>query len=290
MSYSADRPQTLEAVARQMLERNHFEGEPQVDALVNAMRERFGDAVQAIVLYGSFTRGQRDTLLDLYVLVEDLSALTPFHRLLAQLPPNVYHVNVNGIRAKAAVMTFEQLERGVQRDIVPYFWARFAQPSALVYQRDDATRARFVRLVANAAARLYYASAASPKPPMQSAEFWENTFRLTYSAELRSEKASRYRTLYEANTGYFDAIFATLRHRAVGPATSWRVRRVLGKLLSVCRLSKTAFTFDDPVDYLLWKIERHSGVRETATPLQHRHPLIFAWPLVWRLYRKGAFR
>ena len=65
---------------------------------------------------------------------------------------------------------------------------------------------------------------------------------------------------------------------------------MMGKLLSFSRLFKSAFTFDDPVDYLLWKIERHSGVRETATPLQHRYPLIFAWPLVWRLYRKGAFR
>ena len=88
----------------------------------------------------------------------------------------------------------------------------------------------------------------------------------------------------------FDAVFDALSHVAVGPATSWRARRVMGKALSVCRLFKSAFTFDDPVDYLLWKIERHSGVRETATPLQRKYPLVFAWPLVWRLYQKGAFR
>ncbi len=290
MPNSADRPRTLEAVAHQMLERNHFDAEPQVDALVAAMRERFGDAVDAIVLYGSFTRGQRDTLLDLYVLMSDLRVLPGFHRLLARLPPNVYHVNVDGVRAKVAVMTFEQLERGVQRDVAPYFWARFAQPSAMVYARDDEARSRFVRVVANAAARLYFASAADPDSPEESAAFWEQTFRLTYGAELRSEKESRYRTLYDANPQYFDAIHHALAHQPVGPATSWRARRVMGKLLSFSRLFKSAFTFDDPVDYLLWKIERHSGVRETATPLQHRYPLIFAWPLVWRLYRKGAFR
>jgi predicted nucleotidyltransferase len=273
-----------------MLERNHFDAEPQVDALVAAMRERFGDAVDAIVLYGSFTRGQRDTLLDLYVLMSDLRVLPGFHRLLARLPPNVYHVYVDGVRAKVAVITFEQLERGVQRDVAPYFWARFAQPSAMVYARDDEARSRFVRVVANAAARLYFASAADPDSPEESAAFWEQTFRLTYGAELRSEKESRYRTLYDANPQYFDAIHHALAHQPVGPATSWRARRVMGKLLSFSRLFKSAFTFDDPVDYLLWKIERHSGVRETATPLQHRYPLIFAWPLVWRLYRKGAFR
>lgn len=290
MADSADRPRTLEDVAHQMLARNHFESEPQVDALVAAMRERFGDAVDAIVLYGSFTRGQRDTLLDLYVLMRDLESLSAFHRFLARLPPTVYQVNVGGVRAKVAVMTFEQLERGVQRDVAPYFWARFAQPSAVVYQRDADVRARFVRLVANAAARLYFASAADPDTPADSGDFWEHTFRLTYGAELRSEKESRYRTLYDANPVYFDAIHHALSHQPVAPTTSWRARRVMGKGLSFSRLFKSAFTFDDPVDYLLWKIERHSGVRETATPLQHKYPLIFAWPLVWRLYRKGAFR
>ena len=44
MTQTADRPQTLEAVARQMLDRHHFDGKSQVDALVNALRERFGDA------------------------------------------------------------------------------------------------------------------------------------------------------------------------------------------------------------------------------------------------------
>ena len=290
MPNSADRPQTLEAVAHQMLEGNRFTAEPEVDTLVAAMRERFGSAVDAIVLYGSFTRGQRDTLLDLYILMRDLNGLSGFHQLLARLPPNVYQVNVDGIRAKVAVMTFEQLERGVQRDVAPYFWARFAQPTSMVYARDDYARDRFVRVVANAAARLYFASAADPFTPKDSPEFWEQTFRLTYSAELRSEQESRYRSLYEANPGYFDAIHQALAHQPVGPSTSWRARRVMGKLLSFSRLFKSAFTFDDPVDYLLWKIERHSGVQETATPLQHKYPLIFAWPLVWRLYRKGAFR
>lgn len=284
------RPATLEGVAHAMLEGRRFEAEPQVDALVAAMRERFGAPVEAIVLYGSFTRGQRDTLLDLYVLMSDLSPLSRFHRALASLPPNVYHVNVDGVRAKVAVMTFEQLERGVQRDVAPYFWARFAQPCAVVWASTDAARSRFSKVVANAAARLYFAAAADPAAPRRSSLFWEHTFRLTYGCELRSEKESRYRTLYEANPAYFDAIFDGLSHMPVGPATSWRARRVMGKLLSFSRLFKSAFTFDDPVDYLLWKIERHSGVAETATPLQHRYPLIFAWPLVWRLYRKGAFR
>ena len=41
---------------------------------------------------------------------------------------------------------------------------------------------------------------------------------------------------------------------------------------------------------MLWKLERHSGVRLDATERQRRYPLLFAWPLAWRLYRLKAFR
>src|SRR5690606_34996043 len=71
---------------------------------------------------------------------------------------------------------------------------------------------------------------------------------------------------------------------------AWAARRLLGKLLSVLRLAKAAFTFDDPLTYILWKVERHSGVREEAGPLQRRYPLLFAWSVLWRLYRRGGFR
>ena len=59
---------------------------------------------------------------------------------------------------------------------------------------------------------------------------------------------------------------------------------------SVLRLFKAAFTFNEPLEYLLWKIERHSGLYIEPSDRQLRHPLIFAWPLLWKLKRQGAFR
>jgi len=53
---------------------------------------------------------------------------------------------------------------------------------------------------------------------------------------------------------------------------------------------KAAVTFDGALDYLLWKIQRHSGVYIEPTGLQRQYPLIFAWPLLFRLWREGAFR
>jgi hypothetical protein len=61
-------------------------------------------------------------------------------------------------------------------------------------------------------------------------------------------------------------------------------------VLSSLRILKAALTFDGALDYLLWKIKRHSGVYIEPTALQSRYPLIFAWPLLFRLWRKGAFR
>lgn len=273
------------AKAREYLE------DPQVASLLAALRERFGGCIEAIVLYGSFTRGQQDTLLDFYVLLRDLDPLPRWQRgLLRLLPPNVYYVTTPAARAKVAVLTFDAIERSIGADLAPYFWARFAQPCVLMYSADPQTTERFERLVCRAAERLMVAASVVCAAGSNSADFWEQTFSLTYASELRPEQSSRYAALYRANAAYFDHLHATLPQLSTPPQSSWRRRRLAGKTLSFLRLIKSAFTFDDPVDYILWKVARHSGVTLTATPRQKRYPLIFGWSLVWELYRRGAFK
>ncbi|MEQ8497306.1 MAG: hypothetical protein RLW42_24065, partial [Gammaproteobacteria bacterium] len=60
---------------------------------VAQLRARYGAHVEAIVLYGSWLRGKRDTVLDFYVLLDDYAALDSRTAVLANrlLPPNVYH-------------------------------------------------------------------------------------------------------------------------------------------------------------------------------------------------------
>jgi hypothetical protein len=70
----------------------------------------------------------------------------------------------------------------------------------------------------------------------------------------------------------------------------WLLRRLQGKFISLLRLIKAAFTFQGGADYLIWKLERHTGVPIEATPKMRRHPLIYGWGLMWRLYRRGVFR
>lgn len=268
-----------------------YANDPQVRSLVAAAKARFGDAVQAVVLYGSFTRGQTDTLLDLYILLEDLSPLPRWQRVLgSMLAPNVYQLKTDLSRAKVAVMTLGQLENAVRTDVAPYFWARFAQPTTLVYQANETVAERYAAIVSSAAERLVAAAAIDGAGMLPSRAFWIHTFSLTYASELRSERADRYAQLYEANAAYFDAVHAAHAGEKHPPQTRWGIRRLAGKVLSVLRICKSALTFDDPVDYAVWKVARHSGVTVTPTERQRRYPLIFAWPLVWQLYRQGALK
>jgi hypothetical protein len=70
----------------------------------------------------------------------------------------------------------------------------------------------------------------------------------------------------------------------------WLLRRLQGKILSLLRLIKAAFTFQGGADYIIWKLERHTGIPIEVTPEMRRHPLIYGWGLMWRLYRRGVFR
>jgi hypothetical protein len=55
-------------------------------------------------------------------------------------------------------------------------------------------------------------------------------------------------------------------------------------------LIKGVFTFDGAVDYALWKVERHAGVRPPVSAWERRHPILASPQLLWRFYRAGAFR
>ena len=68
------------------------------------------------------------------------------------------------------------------------------------------------------------------------------------------------------------------------------LRRVAGKAVYFLQLVKAVFTFEGGVDYAIWKIERQSGVKLEASDFQRRHPLVAAWPLVWKAWRAGGLR
>lgn len=288
-----------------------------VRALLDRIASRHGAALSAVLAYGSYLRGKRDTVLDFYVILDNYHSLPIWQQWLAHvLAPNVYFIGVKMpdgrvVRAKYAVLTPTRFQHGNRHDFHSYFWARFAQPCKLLYCRDSDTRAMIIEALASAQHR--FAQLMLPLLPEQfdSRDLWQGGLSLTYRCELRSEKPGQAALLYTAHAGYFRDLTAELaadwpnvepigsdRYRKPTASTwvrwrtraCWYLREWIGKPLSLARLIKGATTFEDSLQYLLWKIERHSGIRAEPSPRQTRHPLLFAWPLLWRLYRRGAFR
>ena len=288
---------------------------PQAVALARAIAAERGGCVAAVLLYGSCRRaGDASGLLDFYVLHDGARA---FHGralpalLESVLPPTVLlRVAADGTRAKVAVMSRRRFLRRLRPggwDTT--IWARFCQPSTLIYARDPAARAWAHRAVARAAATgALWAARLGPEAAAPG-EYWRGLFARTYGAELRAERAGRSALLHAASAAWFDAVLAPalaqagarpvvlsdgrLRPGVPGPGrwgASWAARRVAGKALNLARLVKAAFTFEGGADYLAWKISRHGGVNLEPTPWQRRHPVLAAPAVLWRLWRRGAVR
>lgn len=293
-----------------------------LQSLVEEIRQKHGNALQAVLVYGSWLRGKRDTMLDFYVLVDDYRTLDSTWQgwLCRLLPPNVYHIHQQGedpatggagIRAKYALLTLKRFRKSMQADFHSYFWARFAQPCEVLYTRDEASRQMLTEALDTAAATFIRRVLPAMGDRFSSAELWTRGLALTYQCELRTESSDRGASIYTYDPARYDAVthayatghdtlspivganqymnLSSTLSRKLSPFTWW-VRRVQGKLLSLLRLIKAALTFNEPLEYLLWKIKRHSGLYIEPTPRQLKHPLIFAWPLLWKLYRQGAFR
>ena len=285
---------------------------PPVAAIVAAARQRHGEAVAAVLFYGSCL--QQDSvegkIVDLYLLVDDyrsahgrgVAALLNW-----TLPPNVYYLETpfegTVVRAKYAVISLADFARGAGGGwFHPYLWARFAQPCRLAHCRDEAVRETVVAALEGAVRKTVAEGQALRPGPSAVNDLWTAVFRQSYGAELRAEPPERIARLLATNEDYFARAGAAALSalQASGTATGtkqshsvgarWLLRRLQGKLLSALRLIKAAFTFQNGAQYLQWKIERHSGVAVTLTPWQRRHPVLASTVLFWQLYRRGAFK
>jgi hypothetical protein len=288
---------------------------PELAALAAAVRDRFGGAVAAILLYGSCLRtGTLEGVVDLYVLVDGYRAtyrrawLALANRL---LPPNVFFLEAGTIRAKAAVMSLRAFTAACGASaFLPSIWSRFSQPVALLWARDEAARAAVHRALATAVVTTAAEGAALVPTRTRELDLWRAVIAAGYRAELRVERASRaddivaaaaeryaaltLPALDAAGIGYVDSgahLAIDLPERARSRARRrWGARRIAGKLVNVMRLVKAALTVEGGLDYLAWKIERHSGVRPRLTPWQRRHPILAVPWIALRLWRRGVIR
>lgn len=292
-------------------------------AVADGVRAQYGDAVRAILFYGSCLRRSDDEgLLDLYVLVDGYRAAYASRWLAllnAVLPPNVFYFETRlgerTIRAKYAVLSLADLERSTsERTFEPYFWARFSQPCALVYAVDSTVARRVSQALAQAVVTFVGHGVELVPERFSTSDLWKTTLRETYRCEVRAERAAAPVDLYLAAPERYDAVTrlafdavsdavtseviegqtwygATLppRRRRIVPWT-WRLRRLHGSVLFLLRILRNGLIFEGGVDYVIWKIERHSGIEVDRSWRQRRFRLLGLGAELWRLYRRGAIR
>jgi len=271
--------------------------DPRVSACAAAIAAKHGAASRAVLFYGSCLRQKQldGLMLDFYLIVSDYREayakrwLAIANRL---IPPNVFYFEHDGLAAKYAVLSEADFRRlcGPETSSVSV-WARFAQPSRLVWAAGKAARERTVDAVARAAPTLL--AAAAPGDAHSPLDWWRRAFALTYSAELRAERKGKGTSVVDMDRDRYE--------RFSGPAiaaipktlpsqSGWAWRRLEGKGLSVIRLAKASLTFAGGAEYIAWKINRHAGTDIQLKPWQRRHPLLAGISLLPRLLRSGAVR
>jgi hypothetical protein len=296
---------------------------PGIVALAAAARERHGESVRAVLLYGSSMRtgNLHDGLADLYLLVDDYRSAfnsLPLAFLNWLLPPNVFYLEVpfhgHVLRAKYAVLRLSDFQKGTENWFHSYLWGRFCQKSVLVYAHDEFAASRVQEALASAVMTFVARTVPRMGPTFTARDLWAQGLSLSYRAELRTEQADRAALLFDADAEYYQALTASALEGssfalAIGTDASqqsyqasmamrlrrfnglaWRTRIIQGKILSVLRLLKGLLTFKGGIDYILWKIERHSGVRVDVGPGLRRLPPLAVLVIFWRLYRRDAFR
>lgn len=257
---------------------------------------------RAVLFYGSILRtGDLSGVLDYYVLTQAPPAgwRGVFTRIL--WPDVSYHELAHEgqvLRAKVASMTLAQFQRatsGAGADTT--IWARFVQPSALVWAAEGA-RELVVDAVTDAcrtASRFAQALGLVGGSPRS---LWTALFQETYKAELRVEKAGREISILTFDPQRYDRVMEAVQNDQGGVLAerertalrkAWGPRRLAGKPLNVARLVKAAFTFQGAARYAAWKIQRHTGVEVEVTPWRERHPILSAPAVllqVWKSRRR----
>lgn len=270
--------------------------EPRVAAMARAIAAQYPGSARTVLFYGSCLRESEldGLMLDFYLIVSDYGDAYPKRWMAVAnrlIPPNVFPFQHDGLIAKYAVLSeadFRRLNSAETRNVS--VWARFAQPSRLVWAVDDTARDRAVAAVAQAAPALLAAAGhIEGEAPL---DWWRRAFSLTYSVELRAERTSRAQSVVDADAERYRQ-FSVPAIAAIPPDASaggWARRRLEGKGLSILRLAKASLTYAGGIDYLAWKINRHAGTKIEIKPWQRRWPLVAALTLVPRLMKSGAIR
>lgn len=258
----------------------------------------------AVLFYGSNLRtGSLDGVLDFYILLPGEQAERIWPRVSYQeraAPDGTV------LRAKIATMALSTFAKAASGELLDTtIWARFVQPSALVWQVDEAARQDVINAIKSAAQTAAGLAVALGPPSGTAQTYWRALFQATYKAEFRVEKPGRENDILSVNEAHFAGLLPlaldaagigyTMDGERLTPSLTmqerattlkwWRRRQRMGKPLNFTRLIKASTTFEGAARYAAWKIERHTGMAVEVTPFREKYPLLAA-PAVLAQLRK----
>ena len=261
----------------------------------------------AVLFYGSNLRtGSLDGVLDFYVLLPG----EPERGIWPRVSYREWPHEGTMLRAKIARMTLAKFRAAAAgRLLDTTIWARFVQPSALAYVRDEMAVREVREAIADASVTAARLAAVLGPEHGTADDYWGALFRATYKAEFRVESPGRERSILDANAAHFDGLLPLALdeagilwqrkggHYAIDIPIAerarvlrwWKTRQRMGKPLNLARLVKASTTFDGAARYAAWKIERHTGVPVVITPWREKHPVLAAPGVllsVWRAKKR----
>lgn len=233
----------------------------------------------------------------------------------AVLPPNQLRLSLDGpggpVTAKCAVIGLEDLERATSARRRDHFSAgRLFQPVEIVHAADAASAERLFACILSAHRQTW--SWARPWLPdrFDADTFYRSALEVSLAGEIRPESSRRASVLWEAQAEHRSAVYPSLLRELeqsgalVREGDGWRPLRPPGSLerfrlrlyfavskaRATLRWFKYVVTFDDWLDYILLKVERHTGRRIELTAAQRRYPLLLLWPALFRHLREKEGR
>lgn len=227
------------------------------------------------------------------------------------LPPNQISFRLpledGELHGKCAVIDLAAFTRETGPERRDHFCAgRLFQPSQVVFAADGA--ARQAALDALASAHTVTLAWIRPWLPesFDAESYCRTLLRVSLSKEIRPEPGGRSDALFEAQRSelvpLYDALLEAYaadgalrrlgegRFALVTPVAAAERRSIdryfrRSLVRATLRWSKYVVTFEEWLDYLVRKAERHTGGKIVLAPRERRWPLLFLWPRVFRYLR-----
>jgi hypothetical protein len=210
------------------------------------------------------------------------------------------------LHAKCSVIRTDDLRRETSARRHDHFTiGRLFQPAEVLWAPDDDAREALLDALASAAAETYAWGRPSLPERFDADTYLRTLLRVSMGREVRPEPTGRRAdALHEAQRPeqlpVYQALLAGLAREGVlleGPL--YRLARPVGfferlrvalyfrvsTVRATLRWFKYVVTFDDWLEYIRHKAERHTGQAIELTPRERAYPFVFLWPRVFRYLR-----